>query len=66
MIGVWGQSPTAPRGEAVAAKTDTPILRVEDAFIRSVLTGRDGDAPIGLHFDKRGFILIRPNHPIWK
>ena len=54
MIGVWGQSPTAPRGEAVAAKTDTPILRVEDAFIRSVLTGRDGDAPIGLHFDKRG------------
>lgn len=54
MVGVWGQSPTAPRGEAVAAKSDTPILRVEDAFIRSVRTGRDGDPPIGLHLDTRG------------
>lgn len=54
LVGVWGQSPTSPRGEAVAAKTDTNILRVEDAFLRSVLTGRDGDAPIGLHLDHNG------------
>lgn len=54
MVGVWGQSPTSPRGEAVAAKTKTPILRVEDAFLRSVLTGRDGDDPIGLHLDTQG------------
>lgn len=54
MIGIWGQSPTAPRGEAVAAKTKSPILRVEDAFLRSVLTGRDGDDPIGLHLDTKG------------
>ena len=54
MFGVWGQSPTSPRGEAVAAKTKTPILRVEDAFLRSVLTGRDGDDPIGLHLDTQG------------
>ncbi|SEV98685.1 capsular polysaccharide export protein [Cognatiyoonia koreensis] len=53
-IGVWGHSPTAPRGEMVAEKTDAPIIRVEDAFLRSVLTGRDGDAPLGLHIDKNG------------
>ena len=53
MVGVWGQSPTSPRGEAVAAKTKTPILRIEDAFLRSVLTGRDGDDPIGLHLDAK-------------
>ena len=34
MIGVWGQSPTSPRGEAVSRHTDAPILRVEDAFLR--------------------------------
>ncbi|SMY08720.1 capsular polysaccharide biosynthesis protein [Flavimaricola marinus] len=54
MVGVWGQSPTSPRGEAVAARTDSPILRVEDAFLRSVLPGRDGQPPLGLHLDKRG------------
>ena len=53
-IGVWGQSPTAPRGEAVAARTDTPIIRVEDAFLRSVLTGRDGEAGLGLVIDQNG------------
>ncbi|MEJ6397787.1 capsular polysaccharide biosynthesis protein [Yoonia sp. 208BN28-4] len=54
LVGVWGQSPTSPRGESVAAKTNTPVVRVEDAFLRSVLTGRDGDDPIGLHIDTRG------------
>lgn len=53
-VGVWGHSPTAPRGERVAEKTDTPIIRVEDAFLRSVLTGRDGDDPLGLHIDTSG------------
>lgn len=55
MIGVWGQSPTAPRGEAVARHTDAPILRVEDAFLRSVLPGRAGGGPpIGLMLDQGG------------
>ncbi|MEY1554840.1 capsular polysaccharide biosynthesis protein [Yoonia sp. R2331] len=53
-VGVWGQSPTAPRGEAVAAHTDAPIVRIEDAFLRSVLTGRDGDPALGLHIDHHG------------
>ena len=54
MVGVWGQSPTSPRGMAVAERRDTPVLRVEDAFLRSVLPGRDGQPPIGLHLDRGG------------
>lgn len=58
-IGVWGRSPTAPRGEAVSDWTDTPVVRVEDAFLRSVRPGRDGGGPplglliddLGVHFD---------------
>ncbi len=53
-VGVWGKSPTAHRGEAVANKSDARILRVEDAFLRSVLPGRSGSAPIGLLLDKTG------------
>lgn len=54
MVGVWGKSPTAPRGEAVARRTDAPVLRVEDAFLRSVLPGRNGAPPLGLMLDTRG------------
>ena len=61
-IGVWGHSPTAPRGEKVAEKTDAPIIRVEDAFLRSVKTGRDGDAPLGLHIDTKG-VHFDPSTP---
>ncbi len=54
MIGVWGQSPTSPRGEAVSRATDTPILRVEDAFLRSIHPGREGEPPLGLFLDQNG------------
>ncbi|WP_413874466.1 capsular polysaccharide biosynthesis protein [Albidovulum sp.] len=58
-IGVWGRSPTAPRGEAVGGWTGAPVVRVEDAFLRSVRPGREGAEPpiglliddIGVHFD---------------
>lgn len=57
---VWGQSPTAHRGEALAARNGLPLIRVEDAFLRSIRPGRQGDAPLGLlidpdsvHFDPR-------------
>jgi len=53
-VGVWGKSATSPRGEAVAARTKTRILRVEDALLRSVLPGRDGSPPLGLHLDETG------------
>ncbi len=54
MIGVWGQSPTSPRGEAVSRHTDAPILRVEDAFLRSIHPGRSGEPPLGLFLDQNG------------
>src|SRR5690606_6526603 len=53
-VGVWGQSPTAPRGEAVAGWAEAPVLRVEDAFLRSVRPGREGEPPLGLVLDRRG------------
>ncbi len=54
-IGVWGRSPTAPRGEAVSDWTDTPVVRVEDAFLRSIHPGRDGgEPPLGLLIDEKG------------
>lgn len=53
-VGVWGHSPTAHRGEAIAEKHNAPIIRVEDALLRSVHPGRDGSAPLGLMVDSRG------------
>ena len=53
-VGVWGKSPTAHRGEAMAARADAPLLRVEDGFVRSLHTGRDGDAPMALLLDRKG------------
>lgn len=54
LVGVWGQSPTSPRGEWVAEHTDAGIVRVEDAFLRSVHPGRDGEPPLGLLIDTKG------------
>jgi capsular polysaccharide export protein len=54
-VGVWGQSPTAWRGEAVAGWSDAPVVTVEDAFLRSVLPGRIRDeVPVGLSIDTTG------------
>ncbi len=58
---VWGQSPTAWRGERIAARRGCPVVRVEDAFLRSVLPARAGGGPPlgllidteGVHFDPR-------------
>jgi capsular polysaccharide export protein len=51
---VWGRSPYARRGEAVAARRGVPLVRLEDAFLRSIRPGRAGDAPIGLMIDDLG------------
>ena len=61
-VGVWGQSPTAPRGERIAAKRDAPLVRVEDAFMRSLLPGRAGEPPIGLLIDQKG-VHFDPSTP---
>jgi capsular polysaccharide export protein len=51
---VWGQSHYARRGERVAARRGVPLVRLEDAFLRSIRPGRAGDAPIGLMIDDLG------------
>ena len=53
-VAVWGHSPYASRGEAVATRFRVPLVRIEDAFLRSVRPGRMGDAPIGLMIDPVG------------
>lgn len=54
LVGVWGQSPTAHRGEAMAARWGAGLLRVEDAFLRSLHPGRAGEPPLGLVLDQSG------------
>lgn len=52
-IAVWGHSPYARRGEEKAAKTGAALIRIEDAFLRSLHTGRSGDPPMGLIVDSK-------------
>lgn len=54
LVGIWGNSPTAHRGLRVVAKRQSQVLRVEDAFLRSLHPGRSGDQPLGLLLDKSG------------
>jgi capsular polysaccharide export protein len=59
---VWGRSPYAPRGEKMAAATGAALIRVEDAFLRSLHPGRNGEPPLGLVIDRRG-IYFDAAHP---
>ncbi|MFK7745977.1 MAG: capsular polysaccharide biosynthesis protein [Roseobacter sp.] len=54
MVGVWGNSPTSHRGEAIAEHRNAPILRVEDTWLRSLYPGRDHEPPLGLCLDQKG------------
>ncbi|WP_121064009.1 capsular polysaccharide biosynthesis protein [Chachezhania antarctica] len=63
-IGLWGASPTAWRGEAMARRYDAPLIRVEDAFLRSLHPGRARSGPpLGLVVDRTGlhFDTARPS-----
>lgn len=63
LVAIWGNSPTAWRGQAIARRSGAGLLRVEDAFLRSILPGRARGRiarrgpvgllidPVGLHFD---------------
>jgi capsular polysaccharide export protein len=53
-VGIWGASPTAWRGLAVAARTGARVIRIEDAPFRSLFPGRMGEPPLGLMLDTRG------------
>ena len=62
---VWGCSPYAARGEAVAARRAVGLVRLEDAFLRSVHPGRarGSGGPLGLMIDPQGvhFDSSRPS-----
>ncbi|MDR9483653.1 MAG: capsular polysaccharide biosynthesis protein [Sediminimonas sp.] len=52
-VAVWGHAPRARRGEWLASRTGAGLLRIEDAFLRSVHPGRArGGPPIGLLLDE--------------
>ncbi|AVO39131.1 capsular polysaccharide biosynthesis protein [Pukyongiella litopenaei] len=53
-VAVWGDSPTAWRGQAVAQRRGVPLWRIEDAFLRSLHPGRAGEPPLGLLIDRTG------------
>lgn len=63
LVGLWGNSPTAHRGRRVAARRNLPVLRVEDAFLRSLHPGRAGEPATGLVLDRGGvhFDAARPS-----
>ncbi|MDR5654600.1 capsular polysaccharide biosynthesis protein [Ruixingdingia sedimenti] len=54
LVGVWGRSPIAARGERLAAATGAGLVRIEDAFLRSIRPGRAGEGPLGLLIDRTG------------
>lgn len=60
---VWGRSPYAGRGEWAARRHGAPLIRIEDAFLRSIRPGRMGGAPLGLMLDPEGvhFDSSRPS-----
>lgn len=62
-VAVWGKSPTAWRGERAAIARDARLIRVEDAFLRSVLPGRTGAPTLGLMIDRTGGVHFDPTRP---
>ena len=59
----WGNGISAKRGAWVASMTGAQLLHIEDAFLRSVLPGRSGQAPLGLLIDPQAchFDASRPS-----
>lgn len=66
LVGTWGKSPLSPKAEALALRQGAQLLRIEDAFLRSLLPGRArrrGDGPLGLLIDRRGGVHFDPGAP---
>ena len=54
-VAAWGHGPRAWRAEGVAARTGAALVRIEDAFLRSIHPGRvANEPPIGLMIDPAG------------
>jgi capsular polysaccharide export protein len=53
-IGVWGRKRSALRGMRIARAKGLPLVTIEDAFLRSVRTGREGETGLGVVADRQG------------
>ncbi len=53
-VAVWGRKPVSKRGLRAAQKRGLPVLTVEDAFLRSVKPGVEGQPALGLFLDLEG------------
>jgi capsular polysaccharide export protein len=53
-VGVWGRKRSALRGMRIARAKGLPLVTIEDAFLRSVRTGREGEAGLGIVADRQG------------
>ncbi|MCC5954959.1 MAG: capsular polysaccharide biosynthesis protein [Natronohydrobacter sp.] len=61
-VAVWGHAAHAARGEWVARHCGAKLIRLEDAFLRSLFPGRGGEPPLGLLIDHTG-IHFDPSRP---
>lgn len=62
LVAVWGKTPVSARGEKIAAWRGASVLRIEDAFIRSIQPGRLGEPPLGVILDPIG-VHFDPKQP---
>ncbi len=53
-VGVWGRTGVAARSEALARHSGATLVRLEDAWLRSVRPGRQGSPTLGLLIDRTG------------
>ena len=54
LIAVWGRKASSLRGRRIAHKRGLGLLTVEDSFLRSVRTGRQGAPSLGVILDRTG------------
>ncbi|GGA23566.1 capsular polysaccharide biosynthesis protein [Neptunicoccus cionae] len=60
---VWGRKPVSRRGMQIARSSGAAVVTVEDGFLRSLRTGRQGEPPRSLVIDRKGiyFETSAPN-----
>ncbi len=54
LVGVWGDPTSAQRGQQIAADHGAKLVRIEDAFLRSIHPPHIGEPPLGLLIDRSG------------
>lgn len=62
IVVVWGHAAHSARGAWVAQNSGARLIRLEDAFLRSLFPGRGGEPPLGLLIDQSG-IHFDPSRP---